>query len=305
MTSVPVSEAVRTTDCPSDALKRAWESVIVGEEIKTKLVTHSLLALQLRPLFPFETTAVHGLIALVGAPGTGKTTLARGLPNQLSAVLSDQPTRLIEVKPHGLMSAEHGQSQQLVDQLLTEYLPGLTDDGRPTVVLLDEVESMAVARSESSLSANPVDVHRATDAVLTAIDELAVTAPHLVFVVTSNFVRGLDDAFLSRADVVIEFPMPHAAALHAIIVNVLRGLSMRYPSLATLAGDPRLHEVASAAVGIDGRQARKLVAQALARSIETTVDPARLTLADLRAAADDTRSDSTSSEAEVKRVRAA
>jgi SpoVK/Ycf46/Vps4 family AAA+-type ATPase len=203
------------------------------------------------------------------------------------------------------MSAEHGQSQQLVDELLTEYLPAVAGDGRPSLVLLDEVESMAVARSESSLSANPVDVHRATDAVLTAIDELAVTAPHLVFVVTSNFVRGLDEAFLSRADVTIEFPMPNAAALHMIITDVLRGLGERYAPLTTLADDPGLHDIALAVVGIDGRQARKLVSRALAQRIETAVDPAQLTLADLHAAAGEAHDAPRTTDEQMKRVRAA
>ncbi len=39
----------------------------------------------------------------------------------------------------------------------------------------------AVARSQASLSANPVDVHRATDAVLTAMDELTRSSPHISF----------------------------------------------------------------------------------------------------------------------------
>ena len=34
----------------------------------------------------------------------------------------------------------------------------------PTFVLLDEVETLIVARSKLSFEANPVDVHRATDA---------------------------------------------------------------------------------------------------------------------------------------------
>ena len=38
------------------------------------------------------------------------------------------------------MSAEHGESQKAVTQLLAEYVPSLADDGIPTVVLLDEVE---------------------------------------------------------------------------------------------------------------------------------------------------------------------
>jgi hypothetical protein len=46
--------------------------VIVDEQIKTKLINHTLLALQLRGAFAFETTAVHGLIALVGPLAQGR-----------------------------------------------------------------------------------------------------------------------------------------------------------------------------------------------------------------------------------------
>ena len=60
-------------------------------------------------------------------------------------------------------------------------------------------ETMAVARSETSLKANPVDVHRATDAVLTAIDSLATTAPNAVFVVTANgVIHDIDSVIMPK-----------------------------------------------------------------------------------------------------------
>lgn len=300
MTSVAVSEAAETIDCPNDRLAPLWGAVVVADDIKTRLINHTLLALKLRGPLAAEVTAVQGLIALVGPPGTGKTTLARGLAHQLSAVLSGERTRLIQVTPHGLMSAEHGQSQQLVSELLEEYLPSLVEDGVKSIVLLDEVESMAVARSETSLSANPVDVHRATDAVLTAIDAVGASTPNLVFVVTSNFLKGLDEAFLSRADAVIEVPIPDATALQAIVASTLSEMGEVYPRLRTLAADSGLKTIAAECVGIDGRQARKLVVQALARRTETAIDPDQLKIADLQAAAKDLQSEVSEGRARVR-----
>lgn len=303
MASPEVHDAVRERSTRTEELDAHWRAVICPSTVKTDLVHHALIALQLRGQFPPTVTGLHGLLAMVGPPGTGKTTLARGLAGELSRVLHSQEVRLLEVNPHGLMSGEHGRSQQLVSELLTEHIPSLTDDDIPTIVLLDEVESMAVARSQASLSANPVDVHRATDAVLTAMDELAMTNTNLVFVVTSNFVAGLDDAFLSRADVVIDVGLPNTTALAQIMADVLRGLGERHPALRTLAADPRLAEIAAAVQGIDGRQARKLVMRALAQRTETAIDAGQMTMDDLAGAAGQLTSARAAEE--VARVRAA
>lgn len=269
---------------PSRELDGLWESIVTLDEVKDRLLRHAALALAVRGRLPFTTTALHGLLLLHGPPGTGKTTLARGLVQQLAGVAGGS-VRLIDVNPHGLMSAEHGQSQKLVSALLCEVIPGYADDRVPTVVVLDEVESMAVARSEASLGANPVDVHRATDAVLTALDELTAAHPHIVTVATSNFTAGLDDAFVSRADVAINVPLPDADALGLILRDTLLGYSSAYPALVDVAKNPALKRVGAALVGVDGRVARKLVAEAAARRLETAMDPGKLALEDLLAAA--------------------
>ena len=62
----------------------------------------------------------------------------------------------------------------------TETVPEIAARRPFTVVLIDEVESFAVRRSAASLEANPVDVHRATDAVLLGIDEIAKTLPSVL-----------------------------------------------------------------------------------------------------------------------------
>jgi len=270
---------------PDPAFDPLWDAIVVPPIVKARLLRSALLSLALRPKLSFEKTALHGLAVLYGPPGTGKTTLARGLASQLAPLAGSKRARFIEVNPHGLMSAEHGQSQRKVAELLGDHIPRLADDGLPTVVLLDEVESMAVARSEASLSANPADVHRATDAVLTALDANAAGAPNLFIVATSNFTQALDAAFLSRADVAIEVPAPDKNGALAILQQTLTGLSEAFPPLATLAKDAGLKRIATKLAGTDGRRIRKAVMEAMLNRLETVIDPGELTLKDLTAGA--------------------
>lgn len=261
-----------------------WDAIVVPPGVKERIRNHTLLSMTLRPQVPFAVTGLHGLCTLYGPPGTGKTTLARGLPAQLAGFVPGKEVRRIEVNPHGLMSAEHGQSQQRVNELLAEYVPALAGDGKPTIVVLDEVESMAVARSEASLAANPADVHRATDAVLTALDQNARRHPHLFFVATSNFTAALDGAFLSRSDAAILVPLPASEALREIFASTLLALAEKFPGLRELAGSPSVAAAAGKAEGMDGRRARKVVVEAMSRRLETVLDPGRLTGDDLAAA---------------------
>jgi SpoVK/Ycf46/Vps4 family AAA+-type ATPase len=270
---------------PHPHLEGVWDSIVGVDEAQERLVNQVLLALRLRTVLPFTATALHGLILLYGPPGTGKTTLARGLGQEVAGFVGDGAVRLIEINPHGLMSAEHGESQQRVTELLCEHVPLRADDSGLTIVLVDEVESMAVARSQASLTANPADVHRATDAVLTALDRNAREHPHIVTVTTSNFTGMLDEAFRSRADLALKLPLPDVAGILAILQRTLSDFSEGFPALGRLAQNPQLRGVARALEGCDGRRIRKVVTEALAGRRETVLDPEALTIDDLLRAA--------------------
>jgi AAA+ superfamily predicted ATPase len=278
-----IEECVSETLASSGELDGLWDSIIVPTNVKDELLYHAALSLAVRPRLPFTVTALHGLILLYGPPGTGKTTLARGLAQQLAAI-NGSDVRLLDVHPHGLMSADHGRSQQQVQQLMDEVIPRRAEDKMLTVVVLDEVESMAVARSEAALTANPVDVHRATDAVLTALDSNTRRYPHIITVATSNFTKGLDAAFVSRSDRAISVGLPTPDALQAILVDTLKGYAEAFPELKTLAASGNLISVAQEMVGMDGRAARKLVAAAAAGGMQSAMNPGVLTIADLRSA---------------------
>ena len=91
----------------------------------------------------------------------------------------------MDIDPHAYPSQMLGESQRSVARLFDRTIPDLAQRGEPVVVLLDEVEALAVNRAGASLETNPVDVHRATDAVLAGIDHVSAVAPNVT-------VRGHD-----------------------------------------------------------------------------------------------------------------
>ena len=175
-----------------------------------------------------------------------------------------------------------GESQRNVTRLLTETVPEIAARRPFTVVLIDEVESFAVRRSTASFEANPVDVHRATDAVLLGIDEIAKNLPSVLFVTTTNFIEAVDEAFLSRADLVMRFALPDRETIGAILASAIGELAVQWPALLPLAQDAaRLSELAALCEGWDGRRIRKLILAALAQRLEVARDPALLSWDDL------------------------
>jgi AAA+ superfamily predicted ATPase len=155
------------------------------------------------------------------------------------------------------------------------------------VVLIDEVEALAVRRSSASFETNPVDVHRATDAVLAGLNALRARCPHVVLIVMTNFLQAVDEAVLSRADLVLTTELPNAETIEGIVHGSLEELAGQWQDIRRLAEDKALHaELASLLVGgPDGRRVRKTVLSALASRTEVAMEPGLVTADDLRCAA--------------------
>lgn len=176
-----------------------WESIFVEDELKTWLLCQGVLNFVVRPKLPQVAIPLHGIVLLVGRPGTGKTTLAKGLASRVAdSVTGMGEFRFIETEPHALAGAALGRSQKAVREFLDGTVAEAAAMG-PLIVLLDEVETLAADRQKLSLEANPVDVHRVSDAVLAQLDHLASGHPNVLFIATSNFPQAIDEAFLSRA----------------------------------------------------------------------------------------------------------
>lgn len=264
---------------PRKELAEQWEKIVVAEEVKSRLLSQAILEFTVRGKVSHVSVPLHGLILVVGPPGTGKTSLARGLANRVAESLSGV-FHFIEVEPHALASAALGRSQQAVRDLLQHTIAEYAAHG-PLIVLLDEVETLAADRRRLSLEANPVDVHRATDAVLASLDHLAAKHPQLLFIATTNFPEAVDRAFVSRADLVESIDKPDKAACHAILRDTLGALAERWPKIARLMDGKQLETAVNECVGLDGREIRKAVVTACASSKDIALNPDLLGIEDL------------------------
>jgi SpoVK/Ycf46/Vps4 family AAA+-type ATPase len=266
-----------------------WDSLVFEDDLKDRLLSHAVLNFTLRARIDRAHLPLHGIIVLAGPPGTGKTSLARGLATATAGIVSGLGQFLyLEVDPHSLASAALGKSQKAVTELLGSTIAEHAAM-HPLVVLLDEVETLAVDRSRLSLDANPIDVHRATDAVLAQLDQLADRCPNILFVATSNFAQAIDRALLSRADVVLTVPLPGAAARRRILETTLAAVARDFPRVGTLTSGRDFDRVVEACADLDGRGIRKLVAAACAFDKNTALDPNRLRINDLLRAAEQAR----------------
>lgn len=280
MPAIPIPPGIEgivgIAELPDPAWVDRWDRIVVPEGLKDQLLNYMLFSLRHRGRIHAVGLPIHGLVILSGPPGTGKTTLAGGLANRAAEELGET-ILFVDINPHAFPSQLLGESQRSVARLFERTLPDLAARGLPTVVLLDEVEAMAVSRSGASLETNPVDVHRATEAVLAGVDFVARTCPKVTFVATTNHRPGVDVAFMSRADLVEELGYPDAPAIHAILVDTLRELTDRPLDGTTLQDLARR----CAASRVDARQVRKLILRAICNRRELARDPSSIEVADL------------------------
>lgn len=263
---------------PDKGFDELWKRTILPDELKEQLKAQVLLELTIRSKMPSKAAIpLHGIILLVGPPGTGKTSIAKGVASASAGLLQGANVNFIEVEPHSLTSSALGKSQREIRKFLEEVVTEHATQG-PLIVLLDEVETLVADRTKMSLEANPIDVHRATDAMLAGLDHLASRFPNLVFIATSNFEAALDPAFVSRADLVVQIDRPTEEACEAILTDTLNAMGEQWPALTKLPKQQAYNRIVKKAVGLDGRQLRKTVLNACTQSTDLVLNPGLLTL---------------------------
>jgi transitional endoplasmic reticulum ATPase len=140
-------------------------------------------------------------ILLYGAPGTGKTLLAKALARQSEA-------NFIAVKGPQLVSMYVGESERAIREVFRK-----ARQSAPCIVFFDEIDTLAPPRSRGSQQA----IERIVGQLLTEIDGIE-GLQGVVVVAATNRVDLVDSALLrpGRFDVLVELPLPDQDARIAI-----------------------------------------------------------------------------------------
>lgn len=244
------------TPLPNEAWKENWSRIYVDPAVKHRLLRFVQLMLFRRSGIDRIGLPLSGVALLSGPPGTGKTSLVRGLAHQLAAdVGAERRLVFAEVDGHALPSQMLGESQRNVAHLLEESIPELASQADGMIVLIDEIDGFAVNRGNAATGSDPVDVVRATEAVLRGIDRLAATDLPVAIIGTTNFPQLLDEAFLDRVDLVERLPLPDADTATTILRDSLEAMSNGgyEPDVEGL------ERLGGQLVGLSGREIRHLV----------------------------------------------
>lgn len=148
-------------------------------------------------------------ILLYGPPGTGKTLLAAATSNAVKTN-DGRSCVFFNVKVSNVLSKYFGESSKIVSELY-----GMARDTSPSVVFLDEFESIAKKRGGEEMGAE----RRLLSSFLAELDGLDSKGKD-TFVLTiaaTNRPWDLDDAVLSRFEKMILVPLPDPRAREAIL----------------------------------------------------------------------------------------
>mmetsp|Transcript_15829 Transcript_15829/g.28413 ORF Transcript_15829/g.28413 Transcript_15829/m.28413 type:complete len:407 (-) Transcript_15829:181-1401(-) len=161
-------------------------------------------------------------VLLYGPPGTGKTLLARAVAHHTDCCF-------IRVSGSELVQKYIGEGSRMVRELFV-----LARQHAPSIIFMDEIDSIGGTRMDSSKGGGDSEVQRTMLELLNQLDGFEPTQNIKVLMAT-NRIDILDPALLrpGRIDRKIEFPNPSEAArlhilkIHSRKMNLMRGINLR------------------------------------------------------------------------------
>jgi transitional endoplasmic reticulum ATPase len=175
-------------------------------------------------------------VLLAGAPGTGKTLIAKALATEAGV-------NFISVRGPQLLNQYVGESERAVRQIFAK-----ARIAAPCIVFFDEIDALAPVRGQGDGAV----MERVVAQLLTEIDGVD-DLKGVFLLAATNRVDRVDPALIrpGRFDQVIEMPLPDAATREDILLIHLRGLPVT--------DDVEIAPVAAATEGFSGAELKGLI----------------------------------------------
>ncbi|KAJ3541287.1 hypothetical protein NM688_g6109 [Phlebia brevispora] len=181
-------------------------------------------------------------VILYGAPGTGKTLLAKAVANQTSATF-------LRIVGSELIQKYLGDGPKLVRELFRA-----AEEHAPSIVFIDEIDAVGTKRYEST-SGGEREIQRTMLELLNQLDGFD-TRGDVKVIMATNKIETLDPALIrpGRIDRKIEFPLPD--------IKTKRHIFKLHTSRMSLAEDVDLEEFVTAKDDLSGADIKAVCTEA-------------------------------------------
>lgn len=174
----------------------SWDDIAGLRAAKEALQETVILPTRFPQLFQGSRKPWKGIL-LYGPPGTGKTQLAKACATEASSTF-------FTISSSDLVSKWMGESERLVKSLFE-----MAREGQPSIIFIDEVDSLCGARGESGESDA---ARRIKTELLAQMDGVKQDTGSLLVLGATNTPWDLDTAIRRRFEKRIYIPLPEAEA---------------------------------------------------------------------------------------------